>query len=61
MVALPQTLAASKVGDAVSRAVLFEHRVDVAYAQDAQQKIGGVERITHQHAPAPERIENRAK
>ena len=61
MVALPQTLAASKVGDAVSRAVLFEHRVGVAYAQGAQQKLGGVERITHQHVPARERIEHRAQ
>ncbi len=61
MVAHTEPLTESKVGSALARAVLFEHRIDAPFAQRAQQKIGGVERIAQQQVSALQGIEDRTQ
>lgn len=61
MVARTEALTAAKVGGALARTVLFEHRIDTPFTQRAQQKIRGVERITQQQVSALQGIENRTQ
>ncbi|MNN08635.1 hypothetical protein D3C81_1214960 [compost metagenome] len=59
MIACSQSFTAPKVGTAPARAILFEHPIDTAALQFAQQKVGRVVGIAHQNITCVQGIEHR--